>query len=269
MLSTIAHDRIGNNAQWSARHWALYFFASFSFSFLFFSLFFFLAVRSELSSISPFDCSFLPRPFLLPPLLSRPIARPRNLRDRWSGNRSFSSKILLSHLSIIVSHCVHAITIKYIFLLFSIYSSISNPRSETIYCHLIGKIRSFKETIGSSRIYIYIYPMKKVKKGDQSRLSSFQRSKDSGRRRCRFSTDLNVLNFIHMYIYIYHPIYLVFSISFSPLSRMMKKENGGSSHSVWNNEKFSKSKSKRGKKRVERTIDNRHEARTMENLTKG
>lgn len=126
-------------------------------AFLFFSLFFFLAVRSELSSISPFDCSFLPRAFLLPPLLSRPIARPRNLRDRWSGNRSFSSKILLSHLSIIVSHCVHAITIKYIFLLFSIYSSISNPRSETIYCHLIGKIRSFKETIGSSRIYIYIY----------------------------------------------------------------------------------------------------------------
>lgn len=160
-------------------------------------------MRSELSSISPFDCSFLPRAFLLPPLLSRPIARPRNLRDRWSGNRSFSSKILLSHLSIIVSHCVHAITIKYIFLLFSIYSSISNPRSETIYCHLIGKIRSFKETIGSSRIYIYIYPMKKVKKGDQSRLSSFQRSKDSGRRRCRFSTDLNVLNFIHMYMYIY------------------------------------------------------------------
>lgn len=126
-------------------------------AFLFFSLFFFLAVRSELSSISPFDCSFLPRPFLLPPLLSRPIARPRNSRDRWSGNRSFSSKILLSHLSIIVSHCVHAITIKYIFLLFSIYSSISNPRSETIYCHLIGKIRSFKETIGSSRIYIYMY----------------------------------------------------------------------------------------------------------------
>lgn len=222
-------------------------------------------MRSELSSISPFDCSFLPRPFLLPPLLSRPIARPRNSRDRWSGNRSFSSKILLSHLSIIVSHCVHAITIKYIFLLFSIYSSISNPRSETIYCHLIGKIRSFKETIGSSRIYIYIYPMKKVKKGDQSRLSSFQRSKDSGRRRCRFFTDLNVLNFIHMYIYIYHPIYLVFSIFSSPLSRMMKKENGGSSHSVWNNEKFSKSKSKRGKKRVERTIDNRHEARTSGN----
>lgn len=107
--------------------------------------------------------------------------------------------------------------------------------------------------------------MKKVKKGDQSRLSSFQRSKDSGRRRCRFSTDLNVLNFIHMYIYIYHSIYLVFSIFSSPLSRMMKKENGGSSHSVWNNEKFSKSKSKRGKKRVERTIDNRHEARTSGN----
>lgn len=158
MLSTIAHDRIGNNAHNEARDIEL-FISSLLLAFLFFSLLFFLAVRSELSSISPFDCSFLPRAFLLPPLLSRPIARPRNLRDRWSGNRSFSSKILLSHLSIIVSHCVHAITIKYIFLLFSIYSSIclSNPRSDTIYCHFIGKIRSFKETIGSSRIYIYIY----------------------------------------------------------------------------------------------------------------
>lgn len=175
MLSTIAHDRIGNNAHNEARDIEL-FISSLLLAFLFFSLFFFLAVRSELSSISPFDCSFLPRPFLLPPLLSRPIARPRNSRDRWSGNRSFSSKILLSHLSIIVSHCVHAITIKYIFLLFSIYSSfyISNPRSETIYCHLIGKIRSFKETIGSSRIYIYISDEKSEKRRSEQ---AFQFSK--------------------------------------------------------------------------------------------
>lgn len=173
MLSTIAHDRIGNNAHNEARDIEL-FISSLLLVFLFFSLFFFLAVRSELSSISLFDCSFLPRAFLLPPLLSRPIARPRNSRDRWSGNRSFSSKILLSHLSIIVSHCVHAITIKYIFLLFSIYSSISNPRSETIYCHLIGKIRSFKETIGSSRIYIYISDEKSEKRRSEQ---AFQFSK--------------------------------------------------------------------------------------------
>lgn len=229
-------------------------------------------MRSELSSISPFDCSFLPRPFLLPPLLSRPIARPRNLRDRWSGNRSFSSKILLSHLSIIVSHCVHAITIKYIFLLFSIYSSISNPRSETIYCHLIGKIRSFKETIGSSRIYIYIYPMKKVKKGDQSRLSSFQRSKDSGRRRCRFSTDLNVLNFIHMYIYIYHPIYLVFSLFFHLYREWWRKKMAVRHIRFGTMRNSQKAKAKEGRNawNVRSIIDTRLERRgTMENLTKG
>lgn len=227
-------------------------------------------MRSELSSISPFDCSFLPRPFLLPPLLSRPIARPRNLRDRWSGNRSFSSKILLSHLSIIVSHCVHAITIKYIFLLFSIYSSISNPRSETIYCHLIGKIRSFKETIGSSRIYIYIYISDEKSEKRRSE-QAFQFSKVERQWTSTVPIFYRSQRFkLYTYVYIYISSDLSRFLSFfSPLSRMMKKENGGSSHSVWNNEKFSKSKSKRGKKRVERTIDNRHEARTMENLTKG
>lgn len=170
-------------------------------------------MRSELSSISPFDCSFLPRAFLLPPLLSRPIARPRNLRDRWSGNRSFSSKILLSHLSIIVSHCVHAITIKYIFLLFSIYSSISNPRSETIYCHLIGKIRSFKETIGSSRIYIYMYISDEKSEKRRSE-QAFQFSKVERQWTSTVPIFYRSQRF-KLYTYVYVYIYIIRFISFS------------------------------------------------------
>lgn len=229
-------------------------------------------MRSELSSISPFDCSFLPRPFLLPPLLSRPIARPRNSRDRWSGNRSFSSKILLSHLSIIVSHCVHAITIKYIFLLFSIYSSISNPRSDTIYCHLIGKIRSFKETIGSSRIYIYISDEKSEKRRSEQAFQFSKVEKQWTSTVPIFYRSQRFKLYTYVYIYIYHPIYLVFSLFFHLYREWWRKKMAVRHIRFGTMRNSQKAKAKEGRNawNVRSIIDTRLERRgTMENLTKG
>lgn len=118
-FSTIAHDRIGNNAHREARDIELFY--PLLSSFLFFFLFLFLAVRSELSSI--FSLPFFQ-------IVNRLVSREEKTRICDNEVATDRPKNLIPRLVYLAR--VHAITSRYIFL--------HTILSGTIYCHLVGKI---------------------------------------------------------------------------------------------------------------------------------